>query len=216
MMKLKEAISTWAYKEKEAGKLGAATEKIKKVLDAHPVAKGFAIYGMGLPAIYAASSSAVKGISNAYNAAMKGHRMNKMMDVYPDLKDEDQNKVRLAFNTINKLNPNFASDPLIAGTWVKRVLDSDVGGGIAVDPHSAGQISKGRDGLDVANMITRGAETAINKAPDTSSIGGDMPSMEDLNEDLYHESLRDYGENRGKAGGVGNPEEAWAKMLRRK
>lgn len=118
----------------------------KKGLKENPIMQGMAVYGLALPAIYGVSSSMMEGVGKAYNAAMKGHRMNKMFEVNPTLKEEDQEKVRLAFNTLNKLNPEFANDPLISGTWVKRVLSSDVGEGIMVDPQTAKQLSSDRKG----------------------------------------------------------------------
>ena len=46
-----------------------------------------------------------------------------MMEKNPDLKSYDQNKVQAAFNTLQKFNPDYASDPGVAGTFVQNAMD---------------------------------------------------------------------------------------------
>ena len=53
----------------------------------------------------------------------------QMMDVFPDLKQEDPNKVDQAFNVLKSYAPTMTRDPFVAGSAVSKMVQYDV-----VDP----------------------------------------------------------------------------------
>jgi hypothetical protein len=70
---------------------------------------------------------AIAGGKDIYDA-IKGkiqHRssFNEMMDMSPGLKKHDKKMVSAAFNTLHRFNPDYAADPLVAGTFVQNALD---------------------------------------------------------------------------------------------
>jgi hypothetical protein len=80
--------------------------------------------GLGLAMGYGhdAARSAVKGMSDVYS---KHQAYKTMLEENPALVNADPNVVQKAFNTIYKFNPHYAKDPLVAGTFVKNVIDQD-------------------------------------------------------------------------------------------
>ena len=82
--------------------------------------------------IGAGIGSAVSGI---LNAATKGHDFKQMLMHNEDLHEHherDPKRFNLMFNTLRNMNPEFSKDPLIAGSFMRRMIESPTGiGGIA-------------------------------------------------------------------------------------
>jgi hypothetical protein len=134
--------------------------------------KGALLAGGLVGAATVGAQGLVMGIRKAYNVLASGKRFEGMLDVNPSLKKEDPNKVRLAFNTLNRLNPTFAKDPLVAGTFVRKTLDTDIGGGMAVDPAtasmltgSAGTAAMPDIGRSMGVVMAKGLSSAVDKDP---------------------------------------------------
>jgi hypothetical protein len=73
-------------------------------------------------------ATAMSLVGDAYDTAkgaiMKSVRYKRMVDANPQLKDQDPKLVQSAFNTLHTFNPDYASDPAIAGEFVSsRVRD---------------------------------------------------------------------------------------------
>lgn len=66
-------------------------------------------------------SEMTSGYQKLRSAVVKGRNFRRMMRENPDLEQLDRKQVQLAFNTINRFNPDFAADPLVAGTWTRQV-----------------------------------------------------------------------------------------------
>jgi len=73
------------------------------------------------------TTAALTGGKDMYDAVkgkIKHHQSyNAMMDMNPGLKRHDKKMVNAAFNTLHRFNPDYASDPLVAGTFVQNALD---------------------------------------------------------------------------------------------
>lgn len=84
---------------------------------------------------------AIHGISALYNHAMEEHRYNKMLKINPELKRYRYSKE--IFHTLNSLAPQLAKEPLVASTFVRQTLATDMGGGPAIDPLTMNRLSSG-------------------------------------------------------------------------
>jgi hypothetical protein len=58
--------------------------------------------------------------SGIKNSITKARDYKNMMDNNPDLKQHPAKTIQMAFDTLHKFNPEYASDPLVAGTWVRN------------------------------------------------------------------------------------------------
>lgn len=74
-------------------------------------------------------------VSKIIDAATKGHDFRQMMQSNEDLHPHyasDPKKFNLMFNTLRTMNPQFSKDPLVAGSFMRRMIESPMGiGGIA-------------------------------------------------------------------------------------
>lgn len=145
-----------------AGKAGRSGRLIENLM-ADPVgtapslvAGGAAITAGGLGAGYV-GHHAMAGADAIIQALMKGRRFDKMMKVNPELDGYEDSSLQLAFNTLHKFNPEMASDPLVAGTFVRRVMDAR-----GVDTKTVGEIARARGdvpgmsgGQKAGDMFTR-------------------------------------------------------------
>lgn len=55
----------------------------------------------------------------------KARSYKTMMEKNPNLSEADPVTVEDAFNTLYRFNPTYAEDPLVAGTFVKNILDQE-------------------------------------------------------------------------------------------
>ena len=81
---------------------------------------------LGYGAAAAGIAGGIKGIdvlSDRIGSKIhKSRSFKKMMDENPGLKKEDSKAVSRIFRTLHKFNPKMASDPLVAGSFLKRSL----------------------------------------------------------------------------------------------
>jgi hypothetical protein len=131
--------------------------------------------GLAFGAVAAGAPLLVEGIRKAYHAIAKNSRFENMMKITPSLKDEDPNKVRMAFNSLHNLNPGFAKDPLVAGTFVKKTLDTDIGGGMAVDPQTAASLT---GASPAAPMSEVGSKIMMGVARGAGQVARDITAPE--------------------------------------
>ena len=74
------------------------------------VAAGVGVYGLGRMAV---------------ERHQTGSSYNQMLELYPQLKREDAQRVKLYFDTIQQSAPGIARQPLVAGSVVSRLLNYD-------------------------------------------------------------------------------------------
>lgn len=129
---------------------------------------GAAMLGAGT----AASAAIIQRIAGWYHRNKTDERFNKMVMVSPELGKDP--RARLAFQTFNRLNPQLADDPLVASTFVRQVLATDLGGGPAVDPMTAAKLVPQKANVGAAasavEAVTRGLATGLGKSIATSDM----------------------------------------------
>jgi len=84
-------------------------------------------------------SLGVHGVDRFVQAVKKGKDYKDMMEANPELEHYDPQELQDAFNTLHKFNPELAGDPLVAGTFVRRVADAD-----AIDHRTVGELARTR------------------------------------------------------------------------
>lgn len=83
----------------------------------------------GLGTAVAAGSIALGGLaaSKIYNAATKARDFRSMMKYNPDLQehhDRDPRMFNRMFTSLRDMNPSFSADPLVAGSYMRRMADN--------------------------------------------------------------------------------------------
>lgn len=71
-----------------------------------------------------------------YDAATKGRDFRAMMEYNPDLASEherDPKNFNQLFSSLRTVNPAFSKDPIIAGTYMRRMVGSPAAGGVLTD-----------------------------------------------------------------------------------
>lgn len=96
-----------------------------KMVEMLPALAASALLGIGVGVGNTLISTGKKPIKSIMEKAQHGKRFDKMLDANPDLKREDQTKVRAHFATLHRFNPDYADDPLVAGEYVKQNLNME-------------------------------------------------------------------------------------------
>ncbi len=81
----------------------------------------------------AAALAAVPAVKKVYESIERGRDFRQMMQTYPDLDQLRQDKPEFfmqAYNSLRKMNPAFGRDPIIAGSFMRKMVMS---------PETAGQ-----------------------------------------------------------------------------
>lgn len=102
---------------------------------------------LGSAALTAAGTAASKlsreGVNALSNSINKSRSYQKMLEEHPQLADADPNQTEKVFNTLYTFNPHYAKDPLVAGTFVKNVMDQE-----RLDIGSVGNLVSSRKALE--------------------------------------------------------------------
>jgi hypothetical protein len=101
---------------------GFMRKTLGHMYDIAPMAAGGVALG-GL--VGAAQTLGEKGIGAAAGSIQKASRYKKMVQENPDLAEADPNVTQRAFDTLHKFNPEYASDPMVAGTFVRNAVDQE-------------------------------------------------------------------------------------------
>lgn len=134
------------------------------------IAGGLALGGAG-----AVVGGVGVGASHLWNAATKAQDFRSMLTQNADLAEHhDQKLVNQAFTTLRTFNPDFSKDPLVSGSFVRRIVDSPMGaGGIISEAISA----RGKGNAPISDMMMHGMEAGV-KIKD---------HREELQKDLKHQ-----------------------------
>ncbi len=112
--------------------------------------------GVGL-----AVAGAPLAASHVYNAVTKRHHFNKMMEHNEDLQAyhaQDPARFNQLFTSLHGMNPEFAADPIVAGSYMRQM---------AAHPAGAGK----------ALVEARGAAKALPTHPLSDVMKGMAPTM---------------------------------------
>lgn len=84
--------------------------------------------GLGLAASGAGvlGNVGIQAVRGWMNDVKKAKRYKEMLEANPELKSKGVNSkmVQMHFNTLNRFNPDYAADPLVAGAYVQNQLES--------------------------------------------------------------------------------------------
>ena len=89
----------------------------------HAVLTG-AVNGLTLLGVGALGAAGTAGAQYGYSALTRGRDLHAVTAVYPEINEYPKKEVDLAYNSLRHLNPQFAKDPLVAGTLMKQILQS--------------------------------------------------------------------------------------------
>jgi hypothetical protein len=115
-----------------------ATEKVAFSLGGFgkQVAEG-AMSGVAATAAAAALAGTSYAATQVYNAATKARDFRSMMSLNPDLHEHHQRDPRMfnqMFSSLREMNPTFSKDPLVAGTYMRRMVENPLtAGGILTE-----------------------------------------------------------------------------------
>lgn len=98
---------------------------------------GRALAGAGATAAVGATvAGAGFAARKLYDAATKGRDFRKMIEFNPDLAEEhekDPKTFNQLFSSLRTVNPSFSQDPIIAGSYMRRMVGSPMAGGVLTD-----------------------------------------------------------------------------------
>lgn len=164
---------------------------------------GFGAMGRGAAHVGGAVGAAVVGgiamalAGDMYDAAKRGitktRNYQNMMVANPDLKQLPAKNVQNAFSVLHRFNPDFASDPTVAGAWVKR--QASFGEDTLGDTNALKTLVDARKNINDARRLPQVPEVKGNRAGGFSPK--DRKSLSEL-----HEGVGDLDARMGR---VENP-----------
>lgn len=124
-------------KEKSAAEKSASfSSGFRKQI--RPTSFGSAL-GQGAATALVSAGMAGIGMATAkiYDAMTKKRDFNQMLESNPDLiehHEQDPKRFNQMFSSLRMMNPAFSADPVVAGTYMRRMAESPLSsGGIAVE-----------------------------------------------------------------------------------
>lgn len=122
------------FMEKDAFNFGAAAQQAgqaAKGFAGSDVAKGIAT-SVGAMALMGAGVPAAHKI---WSAVTRRGDFKEMMETNPDLREVQQEDPRFfnnAYNSLRKVNPTFGRDPIIAGSYMKKMMANKDAAGLTL------------------------------------------------------------------------------------
>lgn len=120
--------------EKKAGFASSFSGSAKYIPDALGSATAQGVAGAAVGAGIAAIGAAAGKI---YEAMTKRRDFHRMLEANPDLAqhhETDPKQFNQMFSTLRMMNPHFSSDPIVAGTYMRRMAENPLtAGGVAVE-----------------------------------------------------------------------------------
>ena len=99
-----------------------------------------AIAGVGL-----AGESALRGARKMINMGVdkvkKPMEYKAMIEAHPELQKEDAGRVQALYNSLRHMSPHMAADPVIAGSFIRNLLDRGPEGSPAVPMETANMLA---------------------------------------------------------------------------
>lgn len=148
------------FMEKDAfwGALGKAADRAAPTMG--DIAKNTAVQ-FGVAAGMAAAAPVA---AKVYNAVTKRHSYNQMLEQNPDLADaraEDPKQFNNMYNSFHRLNPEFARDPTVSGTYMRQMVAHPEGAGKVIVESLRGREGMGRPFGDVMRAGQQAGQKAF-------------------------------------------------------
>lgn len=126
---------------------------------------------------FIAGQAASEVYGGVKNAIQKAHGFRSMMKHNPALGKEDKKRVHALYNTLHNVSPDLARDPVVANSWVKRMMYQDE----YVDPKTMSDlagaqksISQGRQGR--ISPFASAMSQSVAAKDDPYLLGGSPPA----------------------------------------
>ncbi len=119
---IEEFLQEYAVTEKVAGPLNGFGQNFGKAM----------VGGMGAGAATAAIGVGAMAAKALMNAATKAHSFNQMLEHNPDLaehRDANPKRFNQMYTSLHSMNPDFAKDPIVAGTYMRQMSESPLNAG---------------------------------------------------------------------------------------
>lgn len=75
--------------------------------------------------VFAATQLAAEAYGGIRGAVQKAHGFRSMLKHNPALEKHDRKKVHAIYNTLHNVSPDLARDPVVASSWVNRMMYQD-------------------------------------------------------------------------------------------
>lgn len=155
LVKTAEEVKTSPFKEEILDELDGLIKKAFQMPGwASSAGKSF---GGGAAAVGGAVAAGIAYAlaGDMYDAAKRGITKTRnyriMMEANPDLKQLPAKNVQKAFSVLHHFNPDFASDPTVAGQWVKR--QASFGEDALGDASAIGQLVSARKNISDSRKL---------------------------------------------------------------
>jgi len=104
--------------------------------------------------------AATMGVTALHNAATKTRDFRSMMDTNPDLHQfhqQDPKMFNQMYTSLRRANQSYAADPIISGTYMRKMMDSPMSaGGFLTDAMNSVPSSQGQFARDIGRTATEG------------------------------------------------------------
>jgi hypothetical protein len=138
-------------------------------LFSNPSRAALALGGLAVaaPTLAYAGSAVPRTLQATMNSMRFERNLKKTLDVNPQLGDSRDPNLRMAYKTIQTTNPEYAKDPLIAGTILDMVMNNrmdpnDPSSAPRFEPTLLSEIQKGKaKDPDATSAIGSGARAAL-------------------------------------------------------
>lgn len=85
-------------------------------------------YAAATAGVTAAGAYGMQAVQDAYHAITKKRDFRNMLEENPDLKEHPNPRaVQMGFTSLRTFAPKFSQDPLVAGSYVRRMAENPVG-----------------------------------------------------------------------------------------
>lgn len=143
--------------------------------------------------------------SKIYDALTKKRDFNQMLELNPDLQEHhtaDPKKFNQMFTTLRSMNSSFSKDPLVAGTYMRRMVESPLSaGGIAVETIGHQRFAPAPMSEAFHRGAGAGAEKAVAELFKSHPPRADFKEqrgIERMKHDVKAEKMREYPEELGR------------------
>ncbi len=152
------------YLEKKAG-VGQFLSNLKEP------ATNAALGAAALGGVTAGSAAVSFGAKKLYDAITKKRDFRLMLEHNEDLRehlDHDPKFFNQAYSSLRSVNPQFAAEPLIAGNYMRQMMDSPLSAGGKVELALQGAGQRGSPTLDgIMRGVSQGAATGFSQKKST-------------------------------------------------
>lgn len=129
---MKNALDTY-FQEKTAGFMGNVQQGVAQGMKNLPGALGQAAVGAAAGgAVGLVGAGLGAAASKIMDAVTKRHDFRQMLEYNPELQAHHETNPKFfnqVYSSLRTANPSFAGDPIIAGNYMRRMMDAPEGAG---------------------------------------------------------------------------------------